>query len=132
MNCLVIISSLFLFNGESQKSKFGALDGGRGFSTIQLHYEGCQGKPCGFIGKLPKTVSVDLFPRACQFYWRGILWSFAWAVHAKIWGAEQERELESQGLACGFLFDLLVCRAVFSMILMSLSPELSGSLSSGE
>ena len=26
-----------------------------------------RGEPCGFIGNLPKTVSVDLFPRACHF-----------------------------------------------------------------
>lgn len=71
MNCLVIISSLFLFNGESQKSESGALDGGQGFSTIQLHYEGCQGKP---------VISLGNFQRQC-------LWIFSLG-HASFTGEE--------------------------------------------
>lgn len=35
-------------------------------------------------------------------------------MHAKIQRAECGRELESQGLVCGCLFDPPVCRTVFS------------------
>lgn len=101
----MILWSLFLFNDESLENTWVAVVCGQGFSVIAFIARAIRGEPCGFIGELPKTVSVGHFPRACRFYLRGILRSSAWAVHAEVQGAEWGGELESQGLVCGFLFD---------------------------
>lgn len=107
----MIICSLFLVNGEPLKANWIPWPVVRASPPYRFT---ATGGPCVLVGELPKTVSVDLFPGARQFYGRGILWSSAWLVHAKIQRAEWGAELEAQGLVCGCVFDSPVCRTVFS------------------